>query len=273
MTRTCAPLEQLSSRDRAARRSHRPARAGILTALAALLAATSVAAPLHAQPDDRRQQDYRSAPYAAAPGDPSAAGEVHALDALAPAARTLGRRFLLGDEVRVVLPAAAVPSPGARFLTVSRERGLADGTVILRPTGVIEVLEFEGAFVRGRVVQLLDLMEAGQPLVPLPSASPAAAGAAGGTAYVRWTDGGARLLSLQDWLLLRPTDGSALVEGDVVALVEPVRDAAGAEIGEQTVATARVVRVSTHGASAMITAVRRPVVRVGTLARVVSPPR
>ena len=83
-------------------------------------------------------------------------------------------RFLLGDEVRLILPAGAVPSPGARFLTVAREVPLGGEAVVLRPTGVVEILEFEGALVRARVVQVLDLMEAGQRVVPLPSAGPSA---------------------------------------------------------------------------------------------------
>lgn len=245
----------------------------ILAATIALLLTALAATPLAAQSGDSRLHDYRSAPYAAPADAPVGAGAVRALDATIASNASLGRRFLLGDEVRLVLPAGTIPEPGTRLLTVAQDTPLPGGGAVLRPTGVVEILEFEGDLVRGRVVQLLDLMEAGQSLVPLPSAGPTAHSAPGGSAHVTWTDGGARLLSLQDWVLLSPIGGSALAEGDLVSLVEPVRDESGSALGEEIVATARVVRVTTLGASAILTSVRKPATRVGTLARVVPAPR
>ena len=227
---------------------------------------------------ERRQLDYMSAPYAAPAGSPRGAGRVHALSRTASRASQPRQRLLLGDEVRLELPEGAAPEPGARFLAVRRESGresgrasgLARDAQIVRPTGVVELREFEGGLVRGLVVQVIDDLEEAQELIPIPVAGPeAGAGASGASARIVWVESGALLPSVQHWVVLAPTAGVELVEGDRLELLHPVAGETGNRVGDEVVATAHVVRVTPQGASAMLTSVLKPVVAVGTAARVV----
>lgn len=227
---------------------------------------------------ERRWQEYLSAPYAAPSGAPPGAGRVHGISATVPSARSGWRALALGDEVRVELPFGAAAEPGARFVVVARESarvrggegGLARGAQVVRPTGVVELEQLEGGFVRGRVVQVLGAIREGQELLPMPAAAPAAGtGTSGAAATVAWVEDAALLPSVQDWVILAPSGAAGLVTGDQVEMLHPVRDASGATLGTEVVATARVVRVTALGASAMITSVSRPLVAVGMEARVV----
>ena len=79
---------------------------------------------------------------------------------------------------------------------------------------------------------------------------------------------GALLPSIQDWIILEPAAGSRIAAGDRLEMLHTVAGPPGVEVGQEVVATARVVRVTAQGASAIVTSVRKPLVAVGTAARV-----
>ncbi len=226
---------------------------------------------------ERRRQEYLSAPYAAPSGAPQGAGRVHALSGDAPTARDRGRSLALGDQVRIELPFGATQEPGARFIAITRESGRAGGgeygldrtAQVVRPTGVVELEKVEGGLVRGRVVQVIGSIHDGQELLPVPAIPATGTGTAGAAARVAWVEDGALLPSVQDWVILEPTGVNTLVDGDRVEMLHPVTDASGAVLGMEVVATARVVRATALGATALITTVRRPLVAVGAPVRVV----
>ena len=211
----------------------------------------------------RRMADYLAAPYLDRVGGPSGAGAVHVTGTMIGTNVAGQRAITLGDPVRLTLPAGTSPTVGERFLTFARGDRVGGGQVV-QPTGIVEVTEFEGSAVHGRVIVMLDAMRDGQGIMPLPPA-PAAAGdvAAGSSARVIWVAGGTPVPGLQHWLLLAPGATEGLPEQ---ADVQLYRRGDGAP--DELLGTARVVRVTPYAATAIITNVAQPGIGVGSTARV-----
>jgi LysM repeat protein len=219
----------------------------------------------------RRLADYLAAPYLDRVGGPEGAGRVHATGE-AFGSEEVGERWLsLGDPVRLTLPAGGAPTVGERFLTFTRG-AVVHGGQIVKPTGIVEVTEFEGTTVHGRVIVVLDAMRDAQGLLALPAAPAApATGADGATARVVWVENDTPLPALQNWLLLAPSSTAGLPEQAEVRLVR--RGDGDAAAGDELLGTARIVRVTPHAASAIITNVSQPGIAVGSTARLGGEPR
>jgi hypothetical protein len=216
----------------------------------------------------RRLADYLAAPYVAERGGP-AAGRLEATGTSIGSMES--RLVMLGDPVRLTLPAGVAPEVGGRFLVFALGPELGGGQVV-RPTGVVQVTEYEGAEVHGRVIAALGLIETGQRVAGLPEPPAAAAGtSAGGVARVTWVENRSILPALQDWILLTPAGGAPVSEGDVVEFLAAAGGDAAAE--PEVLGSARVVRVTARGASAMITSVRQPGIEIGTTARILASTR
>lgn len=217
----------------------------------------------------RRLADYLAAPYVAPVGGPPSLGHVEAVERGLASSLVDTRALALGDEVRLVLAPGAVPAPGARLMVGALGERVGDGQVV-RPTGIVEIAEFEGAIARANVIVVLDELRDGQRLYALPSApsdpAPAPVGAA---VSVAWVENGSTLPGMQDWLVLSAAPGSGVTEG---AEVEFVRPAAGSARGGQieVLGRARIARVTPFGASAYVTQVEQAGIRVGVAGRVAS---
>lgn len=214
----------------------------------------------------RRLADFLAAPYVAERGGPSGAGRVETTGTSLGGLQS--RIIMLGDPVRLTLPRGVTPEVGGRFLVFALGPQVGDGQIV-RPTGIVQVTEYEGAEVHGRVIVALGMIETGQRLASLPAAPTAAGGvSAGGAARVAWVENRSVLPALQDWLLLTPVSGAAVSEGDVVELLGA--SGADATVEPEVLGRARVVRVTGRGASAMIISVRQPGIEVGTQARILT---
>ena len=211
----------------------------------------------------RRLADYLSAPYLDRVGGPAGAGVVRLHAPTFSAAGDGERMIALGDPVQLTLPAGATPTVGERFLTFARGEQVHGGQVV-RPTGIVEVTEFEGSLVLGRVIVLLDELREAQGVMALPPAPPAAgAVTAGSTGRIVWVDGDSPLPALQHWLMLAPGSADGLPEQADVQLYR--RDASGID---HVVGAARIVRVTGLAASAIVTKVTQPGIGVGASVRV-----
>ena len=217
----------------------------------------------------RRLADYLAAPYVGPVGGPGSLGRIEATERDLTSSIVGARALALGDEVRLVLGPGAVPAPGARLLVASLGDRVGAGQVV-RPTGIVEIAEFEGAVARARVIVVLDELREGQGLYALPPApSEPAPSPAGAAVRVAWVENGSTLPGPQDWLVLSTFDGSGVSEGAEVEFVRPVRDPARPGLSE-VLGRARIVRVTPFGASAYVTNVAQPGIAVGVAGRVAS---
>ncbi len=217
----------------------------------------------------RRLADYLAAPYLGPVGGPAALGRVEATERGLTSSIVGPRSLALGDDVRLVLGLGATPAPGARLLVAALGDRVGGGQVV-RPTGIVEIVEFEGAVARARVIVVLDDLRDGQGLYALPPApSEPAPSAGGGTVRVAWVENGGTLPGLQDWLVLSTPAGAGIGEGAEVEFVRPARDSARPDLLE-VLGRARIVRVTPFGASAYVTNVTQPGIGVGVAGRVVS---
>lgn len=215
----------------------------------------------------RRLADYLAAPYVAPVGGPPSLGHVEAVERGLASSAVDTRALALGDEVRLVFAPGAVPTPGARIVVAALGDRVGDGQVV-RPTGIVEVAEFEGAIARAKVIVVLDDLREGQRLYPLPpEPSEPAPSPAGASVRIAWVENGSTLPGLQDWLVLSAPAGSGVSEGAEVEFVRPARGAArGVEV--EVLGRARIVRVTPFGASAYITHVEQSGIGVGVAGRV-----
>lgn len=217
----------------------------------------------------RRLADYLAAPYVAPVGGPATLGRVEATERGLASATVGPRTLVLGDEVRLVLAPGAVPTPGAKLVVAALGDRVGDGQVV-RPTGIVEIEEFEGAVARARVIVVLDHLREGQGLYALPPApSEPAPSPTGVTVRVTWVENGSTLPGPQDWLVLSALPGSGVSEGAEVEFVRSVKDSARPGLLE-VLGRARIVRVTPFGASAYITNVEQAGIGVGVAGRVAS---
>lgn len=211
----------------------------------------------------RRLADYLAAPYLHRVGGPAGAGSVRAAG-LPRVSEAVGDRWLqLGDAVRLTMPDGVDPEIGQKLIAFALGDRVHGGQIV-RPTGIVEVIEFEGATVKGRVIVMLEPMHDGNGLLPLPALpadgvnAPAGAGAA-----VAWVADDVPLPSLQSWLLLAGDAGVTFGVQDEVQLFRTAADGARELLG-----TARVARVEGGTASVFVTGVTQPGIGVGTRAQV-----
>lgn len=209
----------------------------------------------------RRLADYLAAPYLHRVGGPAGAGTVRAAG-LHTVSDAVGDRWLqLGDAVRLSMPAGTDPQVGQKLIAFALAERVHGGQVV-RPTGIVEVTEFEGATVHGRVIVMLDAMHDGNGVLPLPALPAEGVSApAGSGAAVAWVADDVPLPSLQSWLLLSGDAGVTFGVQDEVELYRTASDGAREPLG-----TARVARVEGGMASVFVTGITQPGIEVGTRA-------
>ena len=216
----------------------------------------------------RRLADYLSAPYVAPLDGPPTLGVVESTEHGLASAKVDVRALALGDEVRLVLGADVVPTPGARLVVAAMGERVNGGRLV-RPTGIVEIAEFEGSLARGHVVAVLGELREGQRLLPLPQVPADAEAVAGSPVRVTWVETGRVLPALQDWLILSAAPGASVTEGAVVELVRPARGSARTGLVE-VLGRARVARATPFGASAYIIDIDESGIGVGTQGAVVA---
>jgi hypothetical protein len=214
-------------------------------------------------PASRRVGEFQAAPIAMTGAHWKAAGRVkaRALDANGPATGER-QRMQLRDLVEVVLPPEVSSVPGIQLVTVALGAELGRGVRLAVPTGVLTLETPRNGVPVARVTRVFGMMEQGQSIVPHVEApdAPVVGPVSEAEATVRWITDAPLLPSLQSYLLLVPADGAMLEPGDRFALLSTA-------VGASKVAEVRVVRVTPHGATAIVTQQIEPTIRVGMRAR------
>ena len=221
------------------------------------------------------QHEMLAAPWIDRIGAPTGAGQL--LESVAPSGivyYNLPEFLQVFDRVYATLPASSVGAVGEQYLVVASGATITDSTVMLVPTGIVEVERHpDGEAATVRVLRMFGAMKLGQRLIPLPVLNmpdevlptPQELGM---MTNVIWISGNDLLPTLQDYLALDASSRDGISLGDQFTIVLPRRTGpGGVTLPEESVALARVVRISDFGVTAMIIDQRHPAVTIGSRAR------
>jgi hypothetical protein len=221
------------------------------------------------------EHEMLAAPWIDRLGAPSGAGQL--LQSVAPsgiAYSDLPEFLQVFDRIYATLPSSSVGAVGEQYLVVSHGATITDSTVMLVPTGIVEVERHpDGEAATVRVLRLFGAMKLGQRLIPLPVLNmpdevlptPQELGM---MTNVIWISGNDLLPTLQDYIALDASSRDGVSLGDQFTIVLPRRAGpAGVTLPEESVALTRVVRISDFGVTAMIIDQRHPAVTIGSRAR------
>ncbi|HEV8498540.1 MAG TPA: LysM peptidoglycan-binding domain-containing protein [Gemmatimonadaceae bacterium] len=225
-----------------------------------------------------RAGEYAAAPWVDKKGGPSGSGYVMQNAALPGIASADQSRVDLYDRVVFAPPAGAATDEHQLYLAYRLGPVLDPLGQVVIPTGIIQMTRSprDGEAALGRVVKMFGEMGQGQRLIPYDSNAAMVAGhptpvANGRAGKVRWIFGNPVLPRLQNYIVLDMSKNDGLSTGDQIELFEPRKGAGEGRplaIPEVSIAHAQVLRVTSYGATAIVTAQEQPKIQEGTAARV-----
>ena len=241
--------------------------------------ADTAPAPITQQPRTTvRTGEYIAAPWVDQYGGPNGYGyivESAEIPGIASADRS---RMKLYDRVFVAAPRSDQAASGrALYLTYRLGPFIEEFGQIVIPTGIIEVARpaEPGEAAVGRVVKMYGEVLQGQRMIPLDSSAALATGrpnpvSNGTRGRVRWILSEPVLPSLQSYVAL-DLSGRDVTTGDQIELYQPRQgpnETRDITLPEIYIGRAQVLRVTSYGATAIITAQDQPKIQEGTAVRV-----
>ena len=226
-----------------------------------------------------RWGEHLAAPWVDQRGGPSAYGRIIRSGSVSIHVESEQHEaFSLYDAIQFSAPDGASAMPRTRFLSYVLGPFMEEFGQIVIPTGVIEVTRppQNGEAGVATVVQMFGPMTVNQRLVPFDSAAMNVYGNPttvmnGRTGEIRWMFHQPLLPSTQQYLVLDMGQREGLRLGDRVQLFQPrtrARNEDEPDSPEIAIGDAQVVRVTSRGATALLTAVQQPKIQEGTAARV-----
>ncbi|MDQ6831727.1 MAG: LysM peptidoglycan-binding domain-containing protein [Gemmatimonadota bacterium] len=175
-------------------------------------------------------------------------------------------------HVHITLPRGITVATGDKLLVASIGPLLERGGQVMRPTGVIQIEKVEGATISARIMAVYDEIKAGQLVMPIeaftiPLDTRPAPTERGPITSVVYSPSLAVLPTIQRYVLLSASRADGVKMGDQYTLFRPAKTENGVTTPEEKIALVQVVRVTDHGASAMIVDQMEPAIRTGTPAR------
>ena len=225
-----------------------------------------------------RTNEFIAAPWVDQLGGPKGSGyivESAEIPGIASADRS---RMKLYDRVFVAAPSSDQAASGrALYLTYRLGPFIEEFGQIVIPTGIIEVTRAgqPGEAAVGRVVKMFGEVLQGQRMIPLDSSAALATGrpnpvSNGTRGHVRWIYNEPVLPSLQSYVAL-DLSGRDVTTGDQIELYQPRQgpnESRDITLPEIYIGRAQVLRVTSYGATAIITAQDQPKIQEGTAVRV-----
>lgn len=225
-----------------------------------------------------RTGEYIAAPWVDRQGGPSGYGYIMESAEIPGIASADRSRMKLYDRVFVAPPNGPAGAGRMRYLTYRLGPSFEDFGQIVIPTGIIEVSQAPqpGEAAVGRVVKMFGEVLQGQRMIPLDSSAALATGrpspvANGRSGRVRYILNEPVLPNLQSYVVLDLSRRDGVTTGDQIDLYQPRRPADDTHelaLPETYIARAQVLRVTTYGATAVITGMDQPKIEEGTAARV-----
>jgi LysM repeat protein len=236
----------------------------------------TLAPPDRAGGSGLRRGEVDAAPFVTHHRGPDGAGEVigtgerHAVDVA-----VRDHRFQLHEHAYVSAPAGVQLAMGAEVMALASGTELSDTTRLMVPTGVFRVVEHASGPrpAKARLVRQFGEVFVGQRLVAYDRQPPAddralEPVASSADARVVWVHNNPVLPSVQHYVILSPPPGGSLAPGDRLTLVDPARPEADDTVTlPEDAALVQVVKVTPHGATAVVLAQRFPTIRQGMPAR------
>ncbi len=212
------------------------------------------------EPAGRRAGEFAAAPFAVSADVWKTTGRVGRRTHASSAKSSLPQRMQSRDLVEFVAPEGFDAIPGTQLLVIVPGAVLGSGIRLAMPIGVLTVEEPKAGVPQARISMMFDVVIEGQTLVPFVEApaAPVAADVSLLETQVRWVADGQLLPSLRSYLVLTSQPGIEV--GDRFELVSDMESHA-------RVADVRVVRITEHGATAIIMHQDEPAVRTGLQAR------
>lgn len=236
----------------------------------------TLAPPDRARGSGLRRGEIDAAPFVTHRRGPDGAGQVtgsgerHAVEV-----DVRGHRFQLHDHAYLSAPAGVTLEIGSELMALASGAELSDTTRLMVPTGIFRVVEqasgprpakarlvrqFGEVFVEQRLVAYDS-----RPLADDRELDPVASSA---DARVIWVHNNPVLPSMQHYVILSPPPGASLAPGDRLTLVDPARPESDDTVTlPEDAALVQVVKVTPHGATAVVLAQRFPTIRQGMPAR------
>ena len=223
-----------------------------------------------------RPGEFHAAPFAVERDAQRGAGRIVRTHEMSGIAQAEGReRLRVEERVYVTPPVGAQPVVGTRYVAFRDGPDLDNGGRILVPTAVVEVITPGGPDEASlaRVAAIYDDIKLNQRLLALETFEMAVGtepqrGAYEPTGNVIWIKDDALLPTLQRYIMLSATSQDGVKMGDQFTVVRRAdRTESGVIIPEQSIAVAKVVRVTEYGATALVIGHTQPALKPGLLAR------
>ena len=221
-----------------------------------------------------RAGEYFAAPFVVRPGGPNDPGEIlRSADRTGISRSSERNRFQMRDQVFVELPKGKLPVPGDRYLAYREGPQLSGLGRVIVPTAVVVVDRASpGEATLAHIDHLFHEVKLGQELIPLDEFPLTAVVRPtpverGPSASVAWVQNEPVLASLHQYLVLDTKERDGVRLGDQFTLYTGREDAAGTTLTSRPIATVQVVRVTSHGTTAMVVGQNQPKIRPGTAAR------
>lgn len=229
-----------------------------------------------------RPGEFYAAPWVDVEGGPKGQGKLVATADIPGIAKTLAVEPRLGPDSRayITLPAGIVAAKGDRLMTFQAGPVLPDGGEVMEPTAIVQVVATDngGQATTVRIVQQFGEVLIGQGVIPLerfamaPDVRPAPL-ALGPQSKVVYIPSNAVLPSVQSYVILSATSRDGVKMGDEFTLYRKREKAPlpgsdkEVELPEEQIAVAQVVKVTDHGATAVILDQSQPAIKLGVNAR------
>ena len=221
-----------------------------------------------------RAGEYFAAPFVVRSAGPNDPGEIlRSADRTGISRNSERSRFQMRDQVFVELPKGKLPVAGDRYLAYREGPDLDGLGRVIVPTAVVVVDRASpGEATLAHIDHLFHEVKLGQRLIPLDEfpltevvrPTPVERGPA---ASVAWVQNEPVLASLHQYLVLDTKERDGVRLGDQFTLYTGREEAAGATLTSRPIATVQVVRVTSHGTTAMVVGQNQPKIRPGTAAR------
>ena len=221
-----------------------------------------------------RAGEYFAAPFVVRSAGPNDPGEIlRSADRTGISRNSERSRFQMRDQVFVELPKGKLPVAGDRYLAYREGPDLDGLGRVIVPTAVVVVDRASpGEATLAHIDHLFHEVKLGQRLIPLDEfpltevvrPTPVERGPA---ASVAWVQNEPVLASLHQYLVLDTKERDGVRLGDQFTLYTGREEAAGATLTSRPIATVQVIRVTSHGTTAMVVGQHQPKIRPGTAAR------
>ena len=226
-----------------------------------------------------RPGEYYAAPWLDQMNGPKNAGEIVRTANLPGEVRGVVRdKFTVEEYVFTTLPKGIVAAKGDRFLAFTTGEDFGNGTQVMKPTGILQVVSVDGTdAVLARITDFFGGVLLGQHVIPLEKftmnseARPAPL-LLGTEGKIIWIPEQITVASKQDFVILDVGLKDGVKLGDQFTVYKPrtkmeLLNASTVTVPEERIGILQIVKVTDYGTTAVVVDVRYPNIFEGSYVR------